>query len=191
MISEEEYVPICKSFGFNFIPYKNNPLGEKINAGIKKALESEFDYLMIMNSDSMVNVKLIDELYNDALVNKKPFIGIRKIYFADSVSGEARVVEYDMPTVLGVAKMIRRDVCNGNLYPSELNKGLDDNMMSGLIQKKIYPTIIAYDEPLAVDVKSKTNIWSFDFFRDKGEAIDIKHLSSFFKELKCFCKQAA
>ena len=197
IISEEEYIPICQSFGFNFFPYKNNPLGEKINAGIKKALESEFDYLMIMNSDSMVNVKLIDEIYEPALKENKPFIGVNKIYYVDSVSGNARVYTYDDFTILGVAKLIRKDVVQkafqgGELYRSELNKGLDHTMMDSLlVRQRVYPTIVPYDEPLAVDIKSDINIWPFDFFKDKGEEADINYLSTFFKELRCFCKQAA
>lgn len=174
IISEPEWIDVCNKLGFDYFPYKNDPLGEKLNAGIQSVMDEEFDYLMVMNSDSMVSVKLIDDVYDYT----KPYFGINRIHFANYYTGEVKEFEYEFFTVLGVAKMIRKDVIEqaGVIYDSFRNKGLDDSTIDNLSRIGVYPHAVKYEGALAVDIKSDVNIWSWEHFEQKEEFKKAKSL---------------
>jgi hypothetical protein len=174
VISEIEYIGICKSFGFNWVAAPNNPLGAKINKGIKRALQlSNFDYLMMMNSDDVIKTELIDNWYNPFFESREKFFGISKVTYINFYTKEAREFCYEY-SVLGIGKCIRRDVVeqmDGNLYRSELNKCLDDTMMDNLMKIKVFPRMVRYEGMLAMDFKSDVNIWPWEKFKDKGKVV--------------------
>lgn len=173
IISEDDYIPICESLGFDWLMYKNNPLGEKINAGIKKSLDYKWDYLMTMNSDSVIREELFD-FYEEYFKRDEKYFGVDTVYFLDSKSGECRKYLYNF-TILGVAKCIRRDVVEsmkGNLYRNDLNSCLDNTMMDNMIKAGAYPKIVKYKGQLVFDVKSEVNIWPFSHFEKKGEKVE-------------------
>ena len=175
VISEDDYGVMCDEYGFEWVFAKNDPLGAKINTGIKKALQSDFDYLMMMNSDDIIDVKLLDEVYEPFF--DKPFFGINRVTYVKFGTTEAKDVDYGI-SCLGIGKMIRRDVvekAKGNLYRSELNKCLDDTMMDNLIHtQNIFPVIVQYKGQLAWDFKSETNIWPWEKFKNKGKSVCYK-----------------
>lgn len=176
VISEPEYIKTCEDYGFNWIAADNKPLGQKINNGVKAALNYEWDYLMMMNSDDIVKAKLIDEYYQPFFEKKDSFFGIEKVTYVNFHTKEAREVKYNY-SVLGIGKCIRRDVVElafkklGELYRSELNKCLDDTMMDNLIKLKVFPKMVQYDGMLAMDFKSEVNIWPWEHFKNKGKEV--------------------
>lgn len=176
VISEEEYINVCEENGFEWVWCENNPLGRKINTGIKKALDHNFDYLMMLNSDDVIHVELIDKIYEPFF--DKPLFGINKVTYVNFETKEARDFTYGF-TCLGIAKMIRRDVVEkafkypGFLYRPDLNKCLDDTMMDNLIKtQNVFPVIVKYEGQLAWDFKSEVNIWSWDYFKDRGKIVE-------------------
>ena len=175
VISEDDYGVMCDEYGFEWVFAENDPLGAKINTGIKKALQSDFDYLMMMNSDDIIDVKLLDEVYEPFF--DKPFFGINRVTYVKFGTTEAKDVDYGI-SCLGIGKMIRRDVvekAKGNLYRSELNKCLDDTMMDNLIHtQNIFPVIVQYKGQLAWDFKRETNIWPWEKFKNKGKSVCYK-----------------
>lgn len=175
VISESEYIKVCDSYGFNWIYADNNPLGDKINKGIRRALEFKgWDYLMMMNSDDVIKVKLIDDYYQLFFEKHEKFFGINTVTYVNFYTGEAREINYGY-SILGIGKCVRRDVVEqmkGNLYPADLNKCLDDNMLDRMIQVKAFPKTVAYTGQLAMDFKSETNIWKWEHFKDKGKAVE-------------------
>jgi hypothetical protein len=174
VISEDDYIKVCEDYGFNWIYADNNPLGEKINKGIRHALKSKWDYLMMMNSDSVIKTKLIDEVYQSFFENKDSFFGVSSVTYVNFHTKEARLFEYEY-SVLGVGKCIRRDVVellNGSLYRSELNKCLDDTMIDNLMKVKVFPKIVRYTGMLAMDFKSEVNIWPWEKFKDRGKVVE-------------------
>lgn len=173
VISESAYIPVCDSYGFNWIYADNNPLGEKINKGLRRALEFKWDYLMMMNSDDVIKAELIDEYYDPFFEKQEQFFGISKVTYINFYTKEAREFEYNL-SILGIGKCVRRDVVErlgGNLYPPTLNKCLDDNMFNIMVQAKVLPQIVKYDGMLAMDFKSDTNIWPWAKFKDKGKVV--------------------
>lgn len=174
VISEQSYIRTCHDYGFNWIYADNNPLGAKINKGIKRALESKWDYLMMMNSDDVVKTKLIDEYYQPFFDREEKFFGISRVTYVNFYTNEARDFDYDC-SVLGIAKCVRRDVVEqlkGELYASELSKFLDDNMFDRMLKIKVIPQMVKYEGMLAIDFKSETNIWPWDHFKNKGKAVE-------------------
>ncbi len=182
VISEDYYEAICFKYGFEWIHADNDPLGAKINTGIKKALKHEFDYLMMMNSDDVIDHRLIDEVYEPFF--DKPFFGIDRVTYVNFYTGEAVNMEYKF-SCLGIGKMISRDLVEkmkGDLYPPELNRCLDDNMMDRVIRSQgIMPKFVKYEGQIAWDFKSETNIWPWDKFKDKKRVELDKRFAECFK----------
>lgn len=175
MISETEYITLCDEFGFNWIYADNNPLGAKINKGLKRALEFKgWDYMMMMNSDDVIKAELLDKYYDPFFENKEKFFGISTVTYVNFYTGEAREFDYEY-SVLGIGKCIRRDVVEqlkGELYPAKLNRCLDDNMMETLRLQKIFPRMVRYKGQLAMDFKSETNIHPWEKFKNKGRPVE-------------------
>lgn len=176
VISEEYYEEVCKGYGFDFVYTENDPLGAKINAGIAHAMQNEFDYLMMMNSDDIIKAELLDKYYEPFFESLNPFFGIEKVTYVNFYTKEAREYRYGF-SILGIAKCIRRDVVErvrGKLYNPERNRCLDDGMMDRMIDLKVFPTIVPYEGMLAMDFKSETNIWPWEKFKNKGVEVCYK-----------------
>lgn len=176
VISEVEYIKVCEEYGFEWVFADNDPLGRKINIGIQKALDHPFDYLMMMNSDDVIHVKLLDEVYEPFF--DKPLFGINRVTYVNFYTKEARDFTYGF-TCLGIAKMIRRDVLvramksPGFVYRPDLNKCMDDTMMDNIIKtQNIFPVLVKYEGQLAWDFKSETNIWPWDYFKGRGKIVE-------------------
>lgn len=175
VLSEGEYIPVCDEYGFNWIYADNSPLGRKINKGIKRALESKWwEYLMMMNSDDVIKSELIDKYYDPFFESKEKFFGVNRVTYVNFYTKEARDFKYEY-SVLGIGKCVRRDVVEqlgGDLYPPDLNRCLDDNLLDRLLKLKAFPRMVQYDGMLAMDFKSDTNIWPWDHFKNKGKAVE-------------------
>src|SRR6478736_8593969 len=72
VISEPGMIGLCEKYGIAWMMYKNEPLGEKKNAGLQKAKEFDFDYLMEIGSDDIV--------LNELLEDYKKYIGENEIF---------------------------------------------------------------------------------------------------------------
>lgn len=176
VISETEYIGICEEYGFDWIAADNFPVGDKINSGVRMALKSQWDYLMMMNSDNIIKAELLDKCYDSFFEKSEKFFGVNKVTYVKFDTKEAKEVTYDY-SVLGIGKCIRRDVVElafkniGELYRSELNKCLDDTMMDNLLKLKVFPRMVKYEGQLAMDFKSEVNIWPWEKFKDRGKPV--------------------
>jgi hypothetical protein len=177
VISELYYKDICEDYGFQWVFCDNNPLGNKINTGIKHSLSNNWDYLMMMNSDDIIKTELIDKCYQPLFEKKVEFFGVSKVTYVKFGTWEAREMDYGH-CVLGIGKCIRRDVVErlkGDLYPPTLNRLLDDNMLTKMLSHNIGHAIVRYSGMLAMDFKSETNIWPWEHFAKKGIEVCYKH----------------
>lgn len=167
VISEAEYVRTCRSYGFDFIFFSNDNLGDKINAGIKYSLDNyQYDYLMMMNSDSIIKPELF-EVYKPYFEKQEKFFGVNKVTFVNFYTDEAKDYVYQF-SIIGPAKMVHRSIVekmNGKLYKS-LNKCLDDTMMDNL-RPFAAGRIVEYEGQLVYDVKSDVNIHPWEKFNGR------------------------
>ena len=172
VLSEQSYIPICEEFGFDWVFAENDPLGEKINTGLKHCLKFDFDYLMMMNSDGVIKGKLFD-YYKPFFESNEAYFGVNDVTYVNFETKEAVNIHYEF-SVLGTGKMLRRDVLektNGELYNNDLNRGLDDHMMDKMVKMGHWPKFVNYEGQLVYDYKSDVNIWPWETFKDKGKKV--------------------
>lgn len=182
VLSEPEFIEMCTEFGFNWSFALNLPLGDKLNSGIKSTLKYKYDYLMMMNSDDVIEAELIDSYYEPFFESSNPYFGVDTVTYVNWKTKEAREVHYDY-SILGIGKMIRRDVVESALkklkqvYRPELNRCLDDTMIDNMIKIGVFPSFVKYEGMLAMDFKSETNIWPWDKFKNSGKKVCYKEKS--------------
>lgn len=169
VISEEPYKFMCDEFGFNWVMASNENLGGKINFGIRYALQFyKWDYLMMMNSDSVVKPGLF-EVYKPYLASGQKFFGVNKVTFVNFGTDEAKDFTYEL-SIIGPGKMIHRSVVQemkGNCY-RELNRCLDDTLMDNIMRVcKVGGRIVEYPGQLVYDIKSEVNIHPWEKFNGK------------------------
>lgn len=167
----KENLRILTGYGFNVCEYQNKPLGEKMNAGIKYALGNfEFDYLMNLGSDNIINPKLFD-IYKPYFNKGSLFFGIESVYFYCNNSKLLYLFNIaDGFIAMGAGRMIHKDILdkmdsnNIWLYNHDINASLDTNSTINIVlNTKIKPEIIKTGEiAYVLDIKSETNIHTID-----------------------------
>lgn len=164
VISEESMIPLCEAYGIHWTLYKNEPLGEKKNFGLKKAKEFDFDYLMEIGSDDLILNELLDDYRN--YIGKYDFFGISDAAYINSDGGECR--RLISKSTYGAGRMVHRrllEIMGWNLWKDNLNRGMDNNSVFALQRKGIkYHRVNPMEFPGVIDVKSKENIWKFNYF---------------------------
>ena len=163
---DSENKALLKEAGYIIYEYKNEPLGEKKNAGIKEALKLDFDYLVEINSDDVVKDSLL-YLYKKDMEKGLPFLGVINFAFLNSKNGECK--HMNGRTLYGIGRAYRKDILF-EMWPNELNRGMDNWSEFNLQQKGILPKTYRTESPLGIDIKSDNNIWKWD--EVKGEEID-------------------
>lgn len=180
VISEDSMIPICEKYGVDWVMHKNQPLGEKKNYGLMYAKKFDFDYLMEIGSDDLI----LNELLTDYIkyIGKHDFFGITDSAYINSESGECRRL-ISRHSTYGAGRMIHRKVLekvNWKLWHDHLMRGLDNNSVFTLQKAGVkYHKADVLDFPCVVDVKSKENIWKFNYFLGKPYEIGdiLKRLS--------------
>jgi hypothetical protein len=175
VVSEKTMIDLCKEFEFKYVITENYPIGEKFNQGISGMLETDFDYCLQMNSDTVIDERLLTEVYKF----DRDYFGVDQCHFLDSETGEVLRMKYD--TVIGAGRVMSRKAIEdtiskrGKIWRPDINKGLDNHSdfsftISGY-QAYIYDL---ENRPYLWDIKSQENIWPFDFFRDRAEKVNVK-----------------
>ncbi len=104
VVSEDWAEDLCKEFKAKYIRTPNKPLGRKLNKGLEKALEQDFDYLLTIGSDNLINPELL-KVYDYYMKKGTGLIGVDKLYFHKE--GEVKHVDYQLQ-IIGAARMISR-----------------------------------------------------------------------------------
>lgn len=112
VISEESMIPLCRKYQIKYTFYKNEPLGEKKNAGLTKAMELEWDYLIEIGSDDLLKDELI-ELYAGHF-GKYEMFGTKDSIIIDSATGKCRRLQSD--TTYGLGRCISRKTIEKYCY---------------------------------------------------------------------------
>ena len=110
---------------------------------------------MMMNSDDIIKAELLDKWYQPLFDKKTDFFGISKVTYVKFGTWEARLVEYGH-AILGIGKCLRREVVErmkGELYPAELNRLLDDNMLTKMMRAGVGHALHAGLDALAFDAQ--------------------------------------
>lgn len=163
VISEESMKPLCKRYGIEYVMYDNAPLGAKKNVGLTYCMSKRFDYLVEIGSDDLLKNEFF-ELYPW----ERQLYGLRDFVVMNSEDGECRRLT-NRDGAFGVGRAIRRDALElvkqpdgmYRLWNNGINRGMDNNSTWCLARKKVLEQRVKSDEPLAIDIKSETNIWPY------------------------------
>ena len=154
-----------------FVKYENKPFGAKKNAGMEAARQLEWDYLMELNSDSIVNPRLF-ELYQSYMEKKVPLFGLNNLFVTDYKTKKSLFIpNYNTDMTFGSGRMLHRDaLVLDKLWVDELNDGMDTNMKSRLSKAGVNETVVDCGEvPMIVDLKTNTSIWHFKLLETRAE----------------------
>ncbi len=109
---------------------ENNPLGQKHNALLRYARDVPWDYIWVLNSDSIVTPGILD-LYRPLMEQGAERIGLKDLWLYDT---QGKQLYYfggyteGRSDSLGTGRMIHRSVveaCGWELWDNQLNRGLD------------------------------------------------------------------
>jgi glycosyltransferase involved in cell wall biosynthesis len=107
IVSEKQTEEQVKRFGFNTFFYKNQPLGEKKNAGLNYALKNfTFDYVMELGSDDLIANEYLD-FVEPYLEQKIPLFNVSTVYFIDAHDGHT--AKWTTEVVLGLGRIMTRE----------------------------------------------------------------------------------
>jgi len=163
VISEVSMTSLCKKYDIDYVMYKNEPLGEKKNFGLKVAMTKEWDYLIEIGSDDLLKTEILESYSH--YFGKYDLIGLDSFYYLNSEDLECR--EYRNASLFGVGRAMSRKSIKqiGELWRGDLNEGLDNNSTSKFHRAGFMDARIR--RPLAIDIKSKVNIWPFNYLQGK------------------------
>jgi hypothetical protein len=183
VISEESMIPLCEKYDVEYVMYKNEPLGEKKNYGLSQAMKKDFDYLIEIGSDDLLKTEIFEVYAN--YFGKYHIIGLDSFYYLNSEDQECR--HYRNPSFFGIGRAISKEAIKsiGKLWKDELNRGLDNNSTATLHRNKYMEVRIK--KPMAIDIKSDTNIWPFNYLEGNKVEFDevVKGLSE--EEINALC----
>ncbi|MDE1971409.1 MAG: hypothetical protein KGI50_07590, partial [Patescibacteria group bacterium] len=89
VISEKSMIPLCKTYGIDFVEHENEPLGKKKNFGLDEAMKREWDYLIELGSDDLILNDIFD-LYKPLMKEGADYFGSDAVFYIDAISGECR-----------------------------------------------------------------------------------------------------
>jgi glycosyltransferase involved in cell wall biosynthesis len=162
LVSDKENEKIANKYQTGICYCKNKPLGAKMNRGLKYAMGYDFEYLLQLNSDAIVTEKFFD-LMETGCEQKQSIFGLGEMWYLQ-LPDQAKFVEHTEDEIFGSGRVISRKVLEQVKKPwiNEKNYGLD--MSSNLNFRKAGYKIKSYNpnQPLLLDLKTDTNIWSFD-----------------------------
>jgi hypothetical protein len=170
---------LCERHDFEYLEYPNSPLSHKWNAGVQSARNHDPDGLVIVGSDDLINGSLL-RAWAAKLEEGFDFCGIRDLYVLDLSTlmlGYWGGYEHSAGKAdragepIGCGRCFSRDLLDKmewNLWPEEprLDEGLDELCLRHVGKKGFMPSSWLLEEAgsMALDIKSGTNITSFDKF---------------------------
>jgi len=158
--------------GYDYYIYKNRPLGEKKNEGLRYSFRFDWDYLLEMGSDNILNNQVWD-IYRDHW--GEDMFGFLNLHIYDIYSKEmVELMDWNDDMCFGAGRMIRRDICEDcfPLWDWELNDSLDTMSRKKILACGYNETAIWNDDPMVLDMKSNTQISPFEFLKNWGERVD-------------------
>lgn len=187
IVSNQEDKEIVQSFGFGWCEAENLPLGRKHNAGLDFLRKLDFDYILQLGSDDVISNEYLHYIL-PLMIDEVDMFGVGSLYFAEPKTKKA--CRFDLSThantVIGAGRCISHraiETLDYKLWPDEVNKGLDMTSQANLQAIDVIPYLIQTSDICVLDIKSDTNIWSYDTFGNNFPKVDYSEVSEKFKEL--------
>jgi len=155
-----------------FCEVRNKPLGRKFNATLAAARAIEADVVCITGSDD-VTCERVARAFEAHIADATPYVGLRDLYFHETQTGRTGYWPgYHQPHRVGEPagshRLIRREILDKlgwHLWEDERHRGMDHSSFQALRSVGIDEAALVTVRDLdgcAVDLKSATNIWTYD-----------------------------
>lgn len=193
----KKHLRILKKATYNneIIYASNNYLGQKLNEGVKWAVQHGCDYIMNYGSDDLIHPSIMD-LYMPLIKKRNPMFGLNNLYFWD-ISGKAlHFTYYNNPHIVGAGRMIYINAVKnaikqyGGLYDNTINRCLDGNSATRMVKLGYEQTTIdSGNYPYIVDIKCGVNINSYQTIKESSNrngitAVNAENIERIYPELK-------
>ena len=152
------------------------PLSNKWNTALRAAKDTDFDYILILGSDDLINAKTLKS-YSDTIKEGYNYLGITDMYVLNS---ENKELIYHKGYILnrkgeslGAGRLIHKSLIERvqySLWRVGINKTLDGSMsaiLNEVAEIKEKTLSCSDDNVFLLDIKSSTNIWSFQTYKEK------------------------
>lgn len=152
------------------IDYSNKHLGAKKNAGARYANHLAWDYLMELNSDTIVNPAIFD-LYKPYMEREEKFFGLNNLWAVDYATKETIFIpNYNSGMTYGAGRMLHRSAFSPKMWTDNLDCGMDTNMKNHLEKMGVKETVVdCGDTPMIIDLKTNTTINHFLMLKNLGK----------------------
>lgn len=163
VISEEEMKPLCDKYNVKYCFYKNLPLGEKKNYGLREAMAIDFDYMVQIGSDDLLKDEFLTFYPWD-----KPVMGLNDFIIINSETGACRRLSSNISS-FGTGLSVHKEVIKkcGDLWHPDKNRGLDRSLCYTLAKNGYMERRYSRGEPLSIDIKSEVSLSKYAFIGTK------------------------
>lgn len=180
-----ENIEIIEDAGHAWFEADNDPVNMKLNEGVSKVLSIfKFDYLMSLNSDSLINPDYLTYLHIALNGNDFDCVGANDLFYVDFHNRDkCGHYKYPIQYPMGSGRIIRREVLENIFppYPGNQNSGLDGVFASNFWDKGYEFTMVeTAGIPMVCDLKSATNITPANELHKKSEAVDWNMIKPYF-----------
>jgi hypothetical protein len=170
----------CECYGFKYVYFHNQPVGNKLNAGINYALQKyKFDYIMNMGSDNIIHPS-VELLYRSHINKTCLFFGINNLFIYELKTKKTFWFhKYNDIRSIGAGRMIHISIIEAfnykkyPVYDTNIDREMDTNSAKN-IEKilGIKDEVIDVGQfPYVVDIKTDTNINHIMFLEGLKEQI--------------------
>lgn len=176
----DEDIALCEEYGFDYCVCDNEPLGRKMNFGLKFLKDKRFQYMMQLGSDDIITDDIFN-LYKGCFDEGMMYFGIKDYYMVDMDGERCKYWENDVNHPIGAGRVMHKSVLQAmgyELYPEYAMRGLDTHSDINLKKKGFTCKIIPTEKyPYVIDIKSDENIHSYDSIT--GEEVDYNYIMSY------------
>jgi hypothetical protein len=166
---------------FIYHNHDNLPVSNKWNYGSSLCSSIDFDYIIIIGSDDILDESILIKYY-EYMIAGYDFIGILDLYVYNILTDNLYYWSgYSEPIrkgeTIGLGRCLSKQLVkklNYNLWHNNKNKGLDSSMNTKINNLSNIKKITFYSKDIGIccDIKSETNITSFSKLSKKMDKVN-------------------
>lgn len=170
--STREEAELCHEYYFDYCIEENYPLGRKMNRGLLEAMKFDFEYLMQLGSDDLITRELF-EIYDSLDLD---YFGVNTYHAVDIEGRRAKKFTYGgkwnpIWHPIGAGRVFKKEVLekvllHEDLWEDKAQKLLDNKSDMVMLGQGYRAKIVKHNGVGIIDIKSDTNIWSYDELGD-------------------------
>lgn len=134
---------LAMRYGFQYVHHANKPLGAKWNAGLHYCMDVEFDYLMVLGSDDLVNLAML-RVIDQQIRAGHQYIGVTDFYALNMRDMRLQYwggyLNHRKGEAVGSCRVMSRNIletAGWKVWSMKKNKGLDGSMTKRFAKLKI------------------------------------------------------